>query len=488
MITKDKIKFIKNDDILFEKNAVEQLESFLAIENTIERITSADPDFFGPDMPDILQVAITPDFHKGTSIPIGTVMLTDGFVIPQAMGGDINCGMRLYTTDVDFAKIEAHLPELEKKIRHIFFEGGRDIGMNKVQREATLREGLIGILETHTYTKDAGLWQYYDAKQEERDINYVSENGAYITGHIIGLDNLLGENSVTYDAQTGTIGGGNHFVEIQRVSRLHDAKAAKAWGLKNEQVVIMIHAGSLMIGQSCYSLMRETLKGIYPRDISHPENGIYPLPKSEKHKRAWEEFWVLMSNAANFAFVNRLFLGLMMKRIFTEIFGVCEFNLLYDAPHNLVWPHDKQFLHRKGACPARGYDQMADTAFAYYGEPVLIPGSMGAASFVLRGLGNSESLYSASHGAGRKLSRGKALKEDHAKFIEFMKNFRVITPIDPKRPDIAGRADILKQWEENLKSEAPYAYKEINSIIKAQTESRIVDIVAEVFPVLTIKY
>jgi len=86
---------------------------------------------------------------------------------------------------------------------------------------------------------------------------------------------------------------------------------------------------------------------------------------------------------------------------------------------------------------------MANTVFGYYGEPVLIPGSMGSSSYILCGLGNEESLFSASHGAGRKLSRGKALKEDHAKFVEFMKRFHVVTPIDPKRPDIAGRADIL---------------------------------------------
>jgi len=301
------------------------------------------------------------------------------------------------------------------------------------------------------------------------------------------LDSFLGGDSLTYDAQIGTIGGGNHFVELQRVSRLYDAKTANAWGLKNEQTVIMIHTGSLMIGQSCNFLMCEALKAIYPQNIQAPENGVYPLPKSEKHNESWNEFWILMSNAANFAFANRLFIGLMMKRIFNEIFGTCEFNLVYDAPHNLIWPHEGEFLHRKGACPARGFEQMANTEFGYYGEPVLIPGSMGSSSFILRGLGNKESLYSASHGAGRKLSRGKAIRESHDKFVEFSNQFRVITPIDPKRPDIAGRADILKKWEENIKSEAPYAYKEISSVIKAQTDNQVAALIAEVKPILTIK-
>ena len=92
----DEIKFIKNDEIVFERNAIEQLEFFLTIENTISQIMAADPDFFDTNLPEISQAAITPDFHKGTTIPIGTVLLTKGFVIPQAMGSDINCGMRLH--------------------------------------------------------------------------------------------------------------------------------------------------------------------------------------------------------------------------------------------------------------------------------------------------------------------------------------------------------------------------------------------------------
>jgi len=483
----DKIKFIKNDDIIFEKNAIQQLKAFLSIENTIEQIIAADPDFFDIDSPEISQIAITPDFHKGTIIPIGTVLLMNGLVIPQAMGKDINCGMRLYTTSVDIDKVEAHLPELEDKIRYIFFEGGRNISMNKVQREAMLREGLIGILDTYSYARDIGLWQYYDAIQEERDINLISENGAFITDRVIGLDSFLGGNNLSYDSQIGTIGGGNHFVEIQCVSRINDARTAKAWGLANKQTVIMIHAGSLMIGQNSNFLMLEALKEIYPQNIAHPENGIYPLPLSEKYKKAWSEFWSLMSNAANFAFANRLFIGLMMKRVFTEVFGSCEFNLLYDAPHNLVWPHEGKFLHRKGACSARGLYQMANTAFSYFGEPVLIPGSMGSKSFIMCGLGNEECLFSASHGAGRKLSRGKAIKEDHAKFTELTKRLKIVTPVDPKRPDIAGRADIIKKWEESIKSEAPYAYKDINSVIKAQTDNQVATVVAEVKPILTIK-
>jgi len=131
--------------------------------------------------------------------------------------------------------------------------------------------------------------------------------------------------------------------------------------------------------------------------------------------------------------------------------------------------------------------QMAGTKFEYYGEPVFIPGSMGSSSFILAGLGNRQSLFSSSHGAGRGLSRGKAIKADDAEFRDFIDRFKVITPIDPKRPDIKGRPDILKKWEDEIKSEAPYAYKDITPIIQTHVDNGMAKVVARLEPILTVK-
>jgi tRNA-splicing ligase RtcB len=181
----------------------------------------------------------------------------------------------------------------------------------------------------------------------------------------------------------------------------------------------------------------------------------------------------------------------MLHKSVSEVVGDFEQKLLYDAPHNYMWEEQIDgidgFLHRKGSCTAKGAEQMQGTPFAYTGEPVFIPGSMGSHSFILAGLGNRASLYSASHGAGRALSRGEAAKVDDAKFREFLANFRVINPVDLKRIDLRGRQDIIGKIEEELKKEAPYAYKEITPIIQSHVDFGMADIVAEVAPIATVK-
>ncbi len=489
--SKATVRFFRNNKVRFENNAFEELQKLLQLSETINELKTADKHFFADKNADIIEVAITPDFHKGAGIPIGTVMLTQGLILPQAIGNDVNCGMRLYTTDLNEDKVRSVLPLLEKNIRHIFFEGGRNIPMTRIQREALFREGLLGILETSSLSCQKGLWKYYNPKQQEEDTLSVSNLGSMITDQLIGLDDFLGKNELTYDEQIGSIGGGNHFVEIQKVSEICDNQTANAWNLKKGAVVIMIHTGSVMIGHHSGMYFRHIVKNIFPNSLKHPDNGIFILPESDKYYKEWNMFWSLLSNAANFAYANRLFLGLMINKALTDSIGEIDFKLLYDAPHNLVWKEEidgkPYFLHRKGACPSRGMPQMAGTKFEYYGEPVFIPGSMGSSSFILAGLGNRQSLFSSSHGAGRGLSRGKAIKVDDTLFRDFIDRFKVITPIDPNRTDIKNRPDILKKWEDEIKAEAPYAYKEITPIIQTHVDNGMAKVVAKLEPILTIK-
>ena len=125
---KNEISCYLPEDAVPDKNAVAELHQMTAMEETLERLTAVS-GFFETNTPQIKKLILTPDFHKGAGIPIGTVMMTKGFVVPQAMGNDINCGMRFYTTDLSEEKIRQKLPELAKKIRHVFFEGGRQIPM-----------------------------------------------------------------------------------------------------------------------------------------------------------------------------------------------------------------------------------------------------------------------------------------------------------------------------------------------------------------------
>ena len=135
----------------------------------------------------------------------------------------------------------------------------------------------------------------------------------------------------------------------------------------------------------------------------------------------------------------------MIQMVLQEVLGEFEFNLLYDSPHNLIWKNEINkdlYLHRKGSCSSKGMAQMMETNFAYYGEPVFIPGSMGTSSYILSGSGNKDYLYSASHGAGRALSRGKAIKISDKKIDEFLSQYVVITPVDTENVNVKNRPEL----------------------------------------------
>ena len=488
---KNEISCYLPEDAVPDKNAVAELHQMTAMEETLERLTAVS-GFFETNTPQIKKLILTPDFHKGAGIPIGTVMMTKGFVVPQAMGNDINCGMRFYTTDLSEEKIRQKLPELAKKIRHVFFEGGRQIPMTGRQREALFRYGLEGILETYRDSDRRGLWQYFQPEIQERWLDRTVFRGSIKTADAEGLEDFTGAyGELTYDDQIGTIGGGNHFLEVQRVAEIYDGQTANAWKLKKGAVVIILHTGSLTIGHHSGLLNRKICQEIYPVGLTHPENKIYLIPEAYEKFNAWNRFWSVSGNAANFAFANRLFLGFMIQDVFTQVLGACDLELLYDAPHNYIWKKqiggENYFIHRKGACCAGGCEEMTGTAYAYYGEPVMIPGSMGSSSYLLRGLGNPDALWSASHGAGRQKSRGEAVKGNDEAFRQFMEHFHVITPIDPNRTDLRGRADILKKWEESVRAEAPYAYKDIHEVIVVHTAHELAAPVARMEPVFTVK-
>jgi tRNA-splicing ligase RtcB len=480
-----------NEEVPVETAAVDELVSVVGLQDTVERLAEADASFF-ETAPALVKIAATPDFHKGAGIPIGTVMATRGYIVPQAIGNDINCGMRLHITSLQAHQVMGKLDVLESRARHLYFEGGRNIPMSNVQREAMLREGLPGLLNATPRAQTEGLWALFHESDLERDLDRVHNYGSMTGTRVSDGEGTIGPaEGLNRDTQIGSIGGGNHFVEIQRVAKILDGTTARAWGLKEGLVTVMVHSGSLGVGHACGGSAAEILREVYPRGVAYPANGIFVLPSGERYRHQLQRFRHTMNNAANFAFANRMFLGLMAVASLRDTCGPFGCGLLYDAPHNLVWEEqlDGQplFLHRKGACPARGYDKMANTPFAFYGEPVLVPGSMGSSSFILAGRGCDEALWSASHGAGRALSRGEAMHGHEQAFEEFMKAFRVVTPVDLRRPDIRMRRDIMEKKLADIKQEAPFAYKGIGPVIKTLTEAGMAIPVAELTPLMTIK-
>jgi tRNA-splicing ligase RtcB len=479
------------EEVPVEGAAVNELLAMLQLKETVERVAEESPGSFAED-PVIERVAVTPDFHKAAGIPVGTVLATRGFVVPQAIGNDVNCGMRLHVTSLQGEEVTGKLDALETACRRIYFEGGRNIPMSRAQREALFTNGLMGLLEATPKTLDEGLWPLFHEANLEENLSRVEQCGSLKAERVFGLDDFLGpEDRLSRDAQIGSIGGGNHFVEVQRVERILDGATAHAWGLKPGLVTVMIHTGSVAVGHLCGGYYRDVVRKIYPADLKHPENGIFVLPQGERCREHANRFQDAMHNAANFAFANRLFLALMALAALREVCGEVDFPLLYDAPHNFLWRQQDSggdlFIHRKGACPARDALALADTPFRYHGEPVLVPGSMGASSFILVGQGNAEALWSASHGAGRALPRGEAARGHDEEFRRFLEAFRVVTPVDFRRPDIRMRRDILEKKLADLKQEAPYAYKGIGPIVETLSRASIARPVAELAPLMTVK-
>jgi tRNA-splicing ligase RtcB len=467
------ITLFANDRVFLDPASVDEIVAFAGLAGTLAALNDA--GFFGDAPAHIDQIVLTPDFHRGAGIPVGTVLDARGFVLPKAVGTDIGCGMRLLATDVTEAEFARLGDDLDRRLRHIFFEGGRDIPMSADQRIAMFRDGLQGLLQCRHAGE--GLWRRWDAASQEADLMRTHRLGALPTESVFSLGDFVKGSGEAFsrDGQIGSIGGGNHFVEIQRVEDIFDGATAHAWGLKRGAITIMAHSGSVGIGHLAGAAFSDLAKRLFPPKTRRPEHGFYPLPANAE---SGQRYLSAMGNAANFAFANRMFLGLMAVRALSEALGrEVEARLVYDAPHNLIWDEGGgRMIHRKGACPADG---PSDDAEFPSGHPVIIPGSMGASSYVLRGAGATASLCSACHGAGRLGPRQQGRRGSSAE----LDPLRVVTKIDHRRL----RRDVREDWERALMEEAPSRYKDVTPVIDTVTEAGIAGKVARLWPLLTVK-
>ncbi|RAY11118.1 RtcB family protein [Actinomadura craniellae] len=478
------VELCAGPDVPLEPGAVDEVLALLDTADTLDRLAEATPGLTGPP-PRITRIALTPDFHKGAGVPIGTVVQTEGALLPQAVGNDVNCGMRLETTGLPVDRVRPRLAALERRLRHLFFEGGRRIALRPAQREALLREGLPGLL--HTAGADwAGL-----RPEDAADTGRAHAAAFPASGADAFADWVRGSGGAGHDGIIGGVGGGNHFAELQYVSAVHDARAAYAWGLTPGTVVTMVHSGSLALGHQAGATALDGLRSSWPAGLPRPRNKILPfLPGADPDapaSRALRRYLDAFGNAANFALGNRFFLSLMMRRGLAAECGDPAARVVYDAPHNLFWQDGARTVHRKGATPAGGYAATAGGPYAMWGEPVIVPGSMGAASFVLRGLGNARTLASACHGAGRRVPRGATARAGDAELDAFLREFRVVTPLDPGDPAVARRRDVIAAWRRDLKQEAPWAYKDIGPVVSSLRAAEVAEPVAELRPLLTVK-
>lgn len=395
----------------------------------------------------VCRACATPDFHPGSIAPVGSIVATDaGFVIPAAISTDINCGMRLVTTGLKRAAMEPLKEALVGRLTRVLLDNGRNVPVRSAAFRALFDDGPAGFIDSLT---SEGLWGAVDRRRLADELAGCVSLADFGGASSYAPEALVGSRETIRDPNLGTPGAGNHFVELQVVEEVFDRHAAFAAGLAVGDVVVMIHSGSRDVGFFVGQRWMDRARAEWPAGLKHPRSGLYGLGGPLAH-----EYLAAMGTAARYAWANRVVLAELVRKELSELAGGHS-RLVVDVPHNVVLPEQGMNIHRKGATPARG------------GELVLIPGSMGDASYVARGLGNPEWLWSCSHGAGRSVRRQEVRR-------------MAGTPS-------SGSWQCVTLREERRIEEAPAAYKPIGPVLAAQEGAGLIEAVVRLKPWVTFK-
>ena len=428
-------------------------------------------------LPPAKKVLATADIHVGFGIPIGAVMGLENAIMPAAVGYDINCGMRLLRTP--FSKGDINIGEIAVSIaRDIpLGEGKANVTLDKTSLEAVIHKG-VGSVPTLTKRTGHRAWEAFEPAEFAEDLKRIEEDGC-MPADVSAVPSVAVQKGAN---QLGTLGGGNHFIEIQYVQKVFDQALAKTFGLSENQIVVMIHSGSRRFG---YEVADEymTIAARRP-EMADRKKMLSFLPTDAK---AGKDYIAAMGAAANFAFTNRHIMTLLVRRCFNRMFGPIPLRLVYDVAHNMAKLETHQgkqlWVHRKGATRAFGAKRMTATIFAETGQPIITPGSMGTASYLLVGTGDSdESLCSVNHGAGRVMSRTAALgKGRRGKTI----TSALISDEQFKR-SMEG-IKLITSDKRRIKEEAPDAYKDIDEVVRIVVECGWAKAVARMVPLAVLK-
>ncbi|MDI6730994.1 MAG: RtcB family protein [Candidatus Margulisbacteria bacterium] len=412
-------------------------------------------------LPGIIQAALAmPDTHEGYGFPIGGVVATvypDGLISPGGIGYDINCGVRLLLSELNFPEIKPQLANLAAALNHAIPSGvgkGGKLKLSNQELDAVLTKGVKWLVE-----KGHAL---------QEDLPKIESLGSLKEADPAMLSNHAKERG---RGQLGTLGAGNHFIEVDRVAEIFDADSAAAMGLFQDQIVILMHTGSRGLGHQVASdYIRVMLKAMPSAGIHLPDPELAGMPFSSVEG---QNYFRAMSAAANFAWANRQLIAEEAREAWSKVLGNAggKLSLLYDVAHNIAkieeYAVDGQkrqaIVQRKGATRA------------FPKQPVLIPGSMGTASYVLEGTEKSleVSFGSTCHGAGRRMSRHAAQREIN---IEELKNSLQSQGIEIQAGSLRGLAE-----------EAPQAYKNIDEVVAVVEKAGIARKAARLKPVAIVK-
>lgn len=420
-------------------------------------------------------VIVMPDMHQGYGFPIGGVAATEyphGVISPGAIGYDINCGVRLLASSIDFDSVGSDMDTLATLLNKYCPSGvGKEgtIKLNMTELDQVLREGSGWALK-NGYATAADLRRTEESGcLDGADPDQVSER-ARRRGH----------------EQIGSLGAGNHFIEVDVVDQVFDEEAANVMGLYPGCLVVQIHCGSRGLGhQVCTDYVQSFQNAVRKYAIDLPDRELVCAPMDSPEGKA---YMAAMRAAANFAFANRQLLAYSARRAFEETFAPktrhWHLHQVYDIAHNMgkletheIDGKERQVcVHRKGATRAFGPGSPGlPPEYQKIGQPVIIPGSMGTASWVLVGTEGSmrRSLGSSCHGAGRVMSRSKARKEVRGDSLRRELETRGIRVRAGSMPGLA--------------EEAPSAYKDVDMVVEIVSDAGIARKVARLRPVAVIK-
>lgn len=452
-------------DVVVYANAVllKQIEKDLSLQQAAN--VACLPGIVGPSL-------AMPDIHQGYGFPIGGVAATDmeyGVVSPGGVGFDINCGVRLVRTSL-------MQDEVRPKLRDLINQTFRDVPCG------TGGEGRVKINEKQLNDVLSGgaSWMVRNGYGEERDAEFAEEGG-----HLANADpdRVSGRAKERGRPQLGTIGSGNHFLEVQYVEQIHDEEAARAMNLAEQRVVVLMHCGSRGLGhQVCTDYVAQMGEVMRKYNITIPDRQLACAPIRSPEGQS---YLAAMNAAANFAWANRQAILHFLRGAFRTIFGkAAQLDVVYDVCHNIAKRERHEvdgverdvLVHRKGATrafPAGHRDLPA--SYRHIGQPVIIPGSMGTASWILAGAPGSmrETFGSVCHGAGRLMSRAAAKKGRDAKTEQRKLEERGIL--------------VRSDSRDGILEELPEAYKDVDEVIEVVHQAGLARKVARLRPMGVIK-
>lgn len=446
--------------------ATEQLLQEMEIDKPLDQVRNV------AYLPGIVGYSIAmPDIHWGYGFPIGGVAAMDidnGVISPGGVGYDINCGVRLAMVPALFKDLsEENKKELIKTIYQLVPSG---VGHGH-------RGGGLNDADYHHLIEKGARWSIEQGFGFPNDLEHIESNGLIEGGALKAVSAQARERGRN---QLGSIGSGNHFVEIGAVGQIYLPEIAKAWGIEKGQTYILIHSGSRGFGhQICQDTLNQFIKLGFAENL--PDRQLVAAPiKSEPGKH----YFQAMAAAANFAFNNRQQILHWVREAFRKVLAISpeSIKLVYDVCHNIAKFEEHEFegkkmqlcVHRKGATRAFGPGaQELNPLFRKTGQPVMVPGDMGRASHIMVGLGNSMTWCSACHGAGRARSRVQSSKSWHGKdLIKHMEQQGV---------------RVMASSYRTIAEEMPDAYKDVDAVVEAVQEAGLANMVAKLTPHLVLK-